>query len=142
MEHRDLIKDQIEQLGKVLARILSDFMGFKSEGKTGPGIEVTNESLKSELDLDIELILSKKEEELSNYFKAHKLTDEHIEEIADYLFEIGEHSISSDKNYAKTVYNRVLKLFKIVDGSSNSYSFDRINKKGKVELALSKINKI
>ena len=30
MQHRDLLKDQIEQLGKVLSGILADFIGMKT----------------------------------------------------------------------------------------------------------------
>ena len=45
MEQRDLIKDQIEQLGKVLAKIIADFLEFKSSGNVNQGIEISNESL-------------------------------------------------------------------------------------------------
>ena len=54
MEQRDLLKDQIEQLGKVLAKILPDFLGLKSEGQISQGIEITNHRLRSELDIEIE----------------------------------------------------------------------------------------
>lgn len=41
MEQRDLIKDQIEQLGRVLGKILVDFLGLKSGGQIEHGIEVS-----------------------------------------------------------------------------------------------------
>ena len=137
MEHRDLIKDQIEQLGKVLARILSDFFGLKSQGKTAQGLKIANESLRTELDLDIELILKFKRQELSEYLTSHKLTPEYMEKLADYMSEIAEHAMSTDKIYAMKVFEQILELYTIVDSSSNSHSFNRISKKEKIKAVLS-----
>jgi len=123
-------------MGKVLARILSDFMGLKSQGKTTQGIEISNESLKSELDLDIDLILSLKNEELSAYLTERKLTSEHIEMLADYLAEIGEHAMSTDKQYAMKILEQTLELYNVADAISNTYSFDRISKKDKIKASL------
>ncbi|MEM6524269.1 MAG: hypothetical protein AAF693_10770 [Bacteroidota bacterium] len=42
MEQRDLLRDQIEQVGKVLAKLLSDFPGLKSKGEAFQGMQITN----------------------------------------------------------------------------------------------------
>ncbi len=79
MEQRDLLKDQIEQLRKVLAKVLSDFAGLKSKGNVALGIEVSNECLQSEIDIDIEKLINLTKQELKEYLKARKLTAEHLE---------------------------------------------------------------
>ena len=85
MEQRDLLKDQIEQLGKVLAKILSDFLGLKSNGNVTQGIEISNESLQSELDIDIEKIIALNKTELEEYVRNRKLTESHLELLSEYL---------------------------------------------------------
>ena len=136
MEQRDLIKDQIEQLGKVLGKILSDFLGLKAQGKVAQGIEISNENLKSELDLDIEIILSLNGQELSEYLKDKKLTSEHIEKLIDFIAEIGEHTMLTDKNQAIRIFKKILEMYKIVNAISNAYSFERIHKEEKIKNVL------
>jgi hypothetical protein len=60
MEQRDLLKDQIEQLGKVLAKVLADIIGFKGQGQAVEGIQKTNEALQEEADINIESLLNLK----------------------------------------------------------------------------------
>ncbi len=54
MEQRDLLKDQIDQLGKVLAKILSDFLGLKAKGQASHGVEISNHRFQRELEINIE----------------------------------------------------------------------------------------
>jgi len=128
MEHRDLIKDQIEQLGRVLARILSDFMGFKSKGKAAIGIEIANENLKGELDLDIDTIINLNGEELSSYLLDKKLSPAHIEKLIDYITEIAEHRFNIEKTSGIIVYRKILDLYEMLNKLSKTYSFERKHK--------------
>lgn len=73
MEQRDLIKDQLELVGKALSKILADFLKLKSAGNTPLAIEQTNTQLKSELDLDIEKIIGFSQQQLANYLIEKKI---------------------------------------------------------------------
>ncbi len=113
MEQRDLLKDQIERLGKVLAKILSDFLGFKSSGNATQGIEISNESLQSELDIDTEKIMAINKTELEVY-QGQKI----------------------DKSDAQLRLQKAIVLLNIADEISKTMSFDRINKKGAINNVL------
>ncbi len=136
MEHRDLLKDQIEQLGKVLAKVLSDFLGFKSSGNAIQGIEISNESLQSELDIDIEKIMAINKTELDEYVRNRKLTDIHLELLSEYLKEVGAVKTKIDKSDAQLCLQKAIELLDIADEISKTMSFDRINKKGDINTVL------
>lgn len=136
MEHRDLIKDQIEQLGKVLARIMAGFLGFKAEGRVSEGIEASNKQLNSELDIDMEKILLLDKQELKAYIKERKLTAGHLEILSDYLIEIGENEIKNNKHKAKINLMKAIELLEISDEISKTMSFMRVTCKEKIESLL------
>ena len=133
MERRDLIKDQIEQLGKVLGTIIAGFFGLKSQGKVEQGIEITNEKFKEEMDIDINKILRIEYSDLSIYLSNLKLSPEQFEKLIDYIIEIGEYTLNADKKKGINILERVLEMYTILDTKSNTYSFTRIKKEKRIK---------
>ena len=133
MERRDLIKDQIEQLGKVLGTIIAGFFGLKSQGKVEQGIEITNEKFKEEMDIDINKILRIEYSDLSIYLSNLKLSPEQFEKLIDYIIEIGEYTLNTDKKKGINILERVLEMYTILDVKSNTYSFTRIKKEKRIK---------
>ncbi|MCB9223417.1 MAG: hypothetical protein R2780_15135 [Crocinitomicaceae bacterium] len=133
MEQRDLIKEQIEQLGRVLGKILSDFLNLKSEGKTSQGIEVSNERFKEELDIDIDVLRNLGKDELKNYFLNKKFTAEHIEKLADYFFELGTTEENVKEHLSSQYLLRSIDFLDLADSVSNTFSFERMNKKDRIK---------
>lgn len=131
MEQRDLIKDQIEQLGRVLGKIIADFLGLKTQGNIGHAMEVSSRQLKDELDLDVEQFLNVSEKELKDFLNKRHFTAEHIELLADYLFEIGR-SNQDSLRYLK----RSITLLDIADEHSQTISFVRQEKKSTIKSLL------
>jgi hypothetical protein len=129
MQQRDIIKDQIEQLGKVLAKVLSDFFDLKSTGNISNAITVTNESLKSELGLDINEIENLNHEDFEQYFTNKKLNDPSIEILADYLFTMAENITVSDKEKSINLYIQSLHLLEYLDKNSSIFYMERHDKK-------------
>lgn len=136
MEQRDLIKDQIEQLGKVLAKILSDFLGLKSSSNVAQGIEISNERLQSELDIDIEKLITLNKTELVEYLKNRRLTAGHLETLSEYLKEVGIAKTEINKSEARLCLEKAIEFLDIADEISKTTSFDRINKKSKIKNVL------
>lgn len=136
MEHQDLIKNQIEKLGKVLGKILADFLGFKSSGQIESGIEVTSKQFKSELDIDIDDLVVFSKDELNNYLVDRKFTTGHFERLGKYLIEIGESSLANDKNKAKNYLTQSLVVLELEDEFSKTMSFERLNLKAKINKML------
>jgi hypothetical protein len=54
MEQRDYLKKQIDQLGQVLAKLFSDLLGLTNSGQINAGLEITDQTLKNELDFDVQ----------------------------------------------------------------------------------------
>jgi len=133
MEHRDLIKDQIEQLGKVLGKILSDFLGLKTIGQVSQGIEIANKQLKSRLDIDIDKLLSIDNNMFKEYFEKRMMPPEHLEILSKYLKEVGETKITTNINDAKVYLNKSLELLVLIDDITKTMSFERMNQKLQIE---------
>ena len=126
MERRDLIKDQIEQLGRVLGAILARFLGTKAEDNVAQGVEIANESLRSQLDLDMDLVITLNTPELREYLTQRNLNSEHLETLADYLIAWAESATNPEK--ARRLYQTVLRLYDVISAQSNTYSLERFNK--------------
>ena len=136
MEKRDLLKDQIEQLGRVLGKIVSDFLGLKSSGETTAGIEISNEQLKNELDMDLSILLELDKYDLKKYLTSRKLNTEHIEILSKYLEGIGLSKVAENKTEADKYLSKTLTLIELFEEISKEMSFERINRKNRIENAL------
>lgn len=133
MEKRDLIKDQIEQLGRVLGKILADLIGLKSSGQLEQGIEMSKRQFKSELDIDIDKLVALSKDELKICLVERKMVIGHFETLGEYLKEIGNRKMSYDKNKAKDYLTKSLELLDLEDEISKTMSFERQNLKSKIE---------
>ena len=133
MEQRDLVKDQIEQLGKALGKILANFLGLRISGQIEQGIEATNKQLKTELDIDIAEVIILSKAELKTYLVERKMAIGHFDTLGEYLKEIGNHQMSYDKNKAKIYLQKSLELLDLEDEISNTISFERQKLKSKIE---------
>jgi hypothetical protein len=133
MEQRDLLKDQIEQLGKVLARIMSDFLRLKSSGNATQAIQAANEKLQNLLDINTESLLSLPSEALKEYLNRRKLSVSHIETLAEYLMTIGIEKKKTDKPSGEAYLNKAIVLLNVADEVSNMLSLERINQKEKIK---------
>ncbi len=132
MEHRDLLKDQIEQIGKVLAQILSNFLGMKTQGQAGQGMEIASERLQSELDIEIDKIIKLTKKDTLEYLKNRKCTSEHLDILSEYLNETGREAIGKNKKVAKLMLEKAIELLDIADEISGTIAFERIDKKNEI----------
>ncbi len=134
MQQRDIIKDEIEQLGRALGKVLANFFALKNKGAISLAVEVTNQNLQSEIDLDINKLALLNEKEMEDYVQSKKLTDRHLDQLATYVFEIG---ISKKGNLTGTNrlkwFRTAKRLLELVEKISNTITFERISLKEKVE---------
>ncbi|MGB3850797.1 MAG: hypothetical protein WA958_12580 [Tunicatimonas sp.] len=137
MERRDIIKDQIEQLGRALGAILARFLGTKAAGNVTEGIEAANESLRSQLDLDVGLMATLDTPELQDYLAQRKLRDEHLNTLADYLIAWADAILADDPDRAYELYRTVLRLYDIIDAWSDTHSLARFDQENRIRALLS-----
>ena len=127
MEKRDLIQAEIEKLGFFLQRLLANFLNGNSVGNSIEAIDLVTNEFKNELDFDLPLFLSFSNDEMKKYLSNFKFNEQHLEKLADLLAEM---------NTSKIYLTRALELLDLVDEISNSFSFERNNKKIKIQQLL------
>lgn len=136
MEHRDLIKDEIEKLTQALGSIFSGFMGLKAAGKMEQAVEVSKGQLKTELDIDLELLFTFSKLDILAYLRRKKWTYGHYKTLSMYLKEIGEHELQNDKAKAKIYLTKALELLELESEVSNTISFEALRLKSDIESLL------
>ena len=141
LEQRDLIKDQIEQMGKAIANVIANFLGLKSQGSISQAVEVSNKALKTQVDIDIDELTTLSGQKLKDYLSIKKLTPDHIEKLADYLIEIGKYQQTMNLGKAINSLKSVLELLSIVNKGSSIYSLERKSKENNTRLLLQECQK-
>jgi hypothetical protein len=140
MQHRDLLKDQIEQLGKVISGILADFIGMKTRGETAQGILNLSQQFKEKLDLELDNLVSFSQIELIDYVESRQLFPNQLEIIADCLKEMGSANLDVKETLARTQLERALVLLDYVDEKTKTLSLDRNDKKKEIERILKSLD--
>ena len=139
MEQEDYIKRQIDQLGRVLGKILAGLIGLKAHGQVSEGIEAADQALKTELGLNIDdLTLIPTESFLKTLLGTKKFSDNNFEQLAETMFLIAEElNIKNiEVGKMKKLYERSLIIYEILDRTSSTYSFDRHSKIEKIKKVL------
>jgi hypothetical protein len=139
LEQEDFLKRQIDQLGRVLGKLLTALLGFKAQGRISEGIESVDQALKTELGLNTnDLTLIPAESFLITLLDTKKFSDDNFEELAEIMFLIAEGLNASDTadRKMKKLYERALIIYEILDETSSTYSFDRHSKIGKIKKML------
>lgn len=139
MEQEDYIKRQIDQLGRVLGKILDGLMGLKARGRASQGIEAADQALKTEIAWNIDtLTLIPTESFLTTLLETKKFSDNSFEQLAEIMYLIaGELNVKNkDVSKMKQLFERALIIFEILDKTSSTYSFDRHSKIEKIRKVL------
>jgi hypothetical protein len=135
MEKRDLILDQIEQLGYFLRKMFAAFLDKNSIGNTTEALDLVTNEFKSELDFDLPFFVDLSNEEMKIYLLNFKFNEQHLENLSELLKEM-----SSSKSFVKETSNQYLKkaleLLDFADETSNSFSFERNNRKNQIKILL------
>lgn len=128
MVKRDLILDQIEQMGAFLRKLLDKFSNSNSlEDGTNASDSVINE-LNVEIGFDLKLFLTFSEEDAKNYLSNYNFTEDHLEALSKLLVKM-----SIDATNKKEFLLKALFILDFSDGISNTFSFERNNTKNKIK---------
>ncbi len=133
MEQQDYLKKQIDQLGKVLAKIFSDLLGLKSNGQINAGLEITNQTLRNEIDFDIQDLLDIPTENFINTLTTEKkLTNDNLDKLAEIFLLIADNKQGDNKK----LYEKCLTIYDHLEKSENIYTLDRQWKMNRIKNAL------
>ena len=139
MQEEDWLIRQINQLGRVLGKILADLIGLKTQGQIGEGIEAAEQTLNNELGLNIDdLTSSPTEQFIKTLQEGKKLSDDNFDKLADIFFLFAEEldERGTDNEKMKKLYERSLTIYEYLDKTGSTYSFDRHFKIDKIKNVL------
>lgn len=123
MQQRDIILDQVEQAGKVLAQLLSKLLLIEGGGATEIVLKDFSNGLKGKLDIDLSELLALDQEALKTYFESRYFSGDNIYLLGKRLIEVSGHL--SDTVLAKKYLMKGIKLLKLADELSETFSIER-----------------
>jgi hypothetical protein len=131
-QHEDYFKKQMDQMGRVLGKLLADLLGLKSEGNILEANDIVLEVFTKDIGFDFDEIIQTKPEELvSLLVEKKKFVDAHIEDIANILFELGmEKKFPAEK---EIYYSRANALFTFLNTTRSTFSFDLMLKMNRIK---------
>jgi len=139
MEQHDYIKRQIDQLTKVLGKIFANLLQLRNQGELNNGIEIINQTLKDQLNLDIDAVVDLDTDTIIAVLKTEKsFNNESLSSLADILLLITE---SQQEKDAKTsnLLKKCLTIYTYLNSTETTYSFDRHFKVEKINKMLEQL---
>jgi hypothetical protein len=135
MRQDDYFLRQIDILGRILGKILTELLKKKSSGEIMDSVEVTAQALKSELDIDLKSLILVGNENLVEFLKTEKkFGDQHLEKMAELFFILGQ-DIKNEK--ALLYLEKSVTIYEYLNKTSSTYSLDRIYKIDKIKKMIS-----
>lgn len=131
MEQEDRLKKQIDQIGKVLGKILADLLQIKNQGNASISIHSVFVSFKSELDLDLEEIIDYPADELIEFLKNKKgYTPSNMEILADILYHLED---GSNPSRQYECLERALSIYEYNQMVESNFSIERMEKVNRIK---------
>ena len=131
MRQDDYFLRQIDILGRILGKILTDLLKKKGTGEIMDTVEVTAQALKSELDIDLNSLLLVGNESLVEFLKTEKkFGEQHLEKMAELFFIVGQ-DLKNEK--ALLVLEKSVTIYEYLNKTSSTYSLDRMHKIDKIK---------
>lgn len=131
MEQKDTLLKQIELLGRVLGKAVSQIIESKS-GNIHLVVENTQQTLQAELNLDLEKLMRLKENDLQAYLTSLNFNTAHLEKLSEYLEVVAKTKTTETHIFLQ----KAITLLDIADAVSASMSFTRISRKQKLQKQL------
>lgn len=126
MEQRDYLKKQVDELGQVLSKLISDLLQLKNAGTFSAGIESTSQQLKEALDYDLEELLAIPDEDFITTLKAKKIKNESLDKLSELLLLMADNEGLTDKG--RMLYKKSLLLLDKLESVEPIYSMERHRK--------------
>ena len=123
MQQRDLLQDQIEQLGRTLGKLVAYLLQLQQTGDLHPGLQQARQETKDRTGIDLDALLGRPHADLLAYATAHDLTAGHLDQLADYLGRLARLAAPEERS---TYLTTAIHLLEVADERSQTYSFSRV----------------
>jgi hypothetical protein len=141
MEKEDYLMRQINQLGRVLGKILADLIGLKNSGRVAEILDETDAIFKTESGFNGKDFLScPKDDFIKALHENQNWNTANLQLLAEILCVTAESSekARTDKFLVKTLYEKALIVYNEIETSDLTFSLER---QIKIEEILSRIEK-
>src|ERR1700740_983911 len=129
---RDYFQNQMDQMARVLGKLLADLLGLKSDGKILEANELTLEVFSKDIGFDFEEIKNTPPELLLGFLIEKKqFSDEHIQHVANILFELGMEKEKIEEK--RILYSRANVLYEYLNSTGTIFSFDFLLKMNRIK---------
>lgn len=137
MVKRDLLKEQIEQAGRVLAKILTDFAGMRTTASVNDALQTVQQQLRTAFDFDLEPWLDLDPDARAQHFATLEFSEAALDRFAAFLFELGVHyRAQHDPDRAQRYFRGARTVLDRVDAVSETLTFERMDLRAAVERAI------
>ena len=136
MFNQDYIMRQVQQMTRVLSKILIQALKLKESESASEIVNYTNETLKEELNFDIDEFSLILEQKGVRYFIDEKnFNNENLNIFADILFELAEQCFEDLSNHQQSLkmYSQSLLIYEFNEAEEKTYSIDRNVKISKIK---------
>ncbi|MFK7809187.1 MAG: hypothetical protein AB8F74_15395 [Saprospiraceae bacterium] len=139
MQQRNNLKDQIDQISKNLVIVSALFRGLKNRGSLEDAVSQTNLKLHEKLGFNVSQFISYSKEETIDYAQHTLKSIGHMEFIADYLTELGDWKLNSNRSEALKYYQQSRILYELISSQSRPFDFHRSKKEYALILRIEKL---
>lgn len=133
MIQRDFLQDQIEQLGKVLAKMLAYFLDIQTPAEFSSRMESIEEQLQKELEIELPELLTREKEGLKAYLLDKNLNGDHLDTLSKLLEAMGRQQRALNLSDSRTYLERALTLIELSDEVSGVLSFEKIERQRRIK---------
>ncbi len=136
MTQRDIIKDQIEQLGRVLGKITAELLDLDTRGDLNDGIEMATQQLQNEADIDLNKLVSMSSTELKSFFEEKNFESVTMDRLADMLVHLGKRCVQLHPELSSGVekyFKTALVIYNLADEHSGTFCFAKAEKLKKLQ---------
>ena len=131
MQRQDYIIKQIDQLGKVLSKLLADVLGLKHDLKITEADSIVNSVFEKELGFNFYAFLAIKDAEFITFLIFNKFDLASMEELANLFFEIG--TSSTEKEKQTNCFSKAKIIYNYLNTERKTFSFDFMTKLNAME---------
>lgn len=124
MRKRDIVEEEVQQLNQFLKRLISKILGQEPIA----ALEIVATDFKQYFAVDFDSFLNYTPEQLQDFIKTHKVTQQHLETMASLLEDFYKQN-TSEKKYI----HKAIALLEAADYSTKSFSLERHYKKNQLK---------
>ena len=130
MEQSDYLEKQVEQLGRVLGKLLTDLTQASSVANPAEMVQQSQQELNGELDLDLEKLITKPDADfLKTVLANSKLNASNLQKLAEFMQKMSKFASPQKR---KKWLQKSLYLYQHLEATSDTYDGFRIQQINKI----------